>query len=415
MSDSLQIMLEQSILAMLLKDNNNYDKINRLETFHFQDESHKVIFKEIKLFLESGHPANILTLSGVLINKGIPNEYLKELLESATIDFNIDKYADILVDNYNKQSLVEFFKIAEKKIEEGISIKEIIDNIFTEIYKLTVNNKEKTTVNLEEAFNEISKSIQDNNKNKERIWTRFDKLDDIIGDLKPGNLLIIGGRPSAGKTSLATSIAINIATEGNGVVFISMEMTYTQIATKILSSLAQINTINISNQNLNNNELIKCLDTIDCFNKLKIFIHDTSNLNIGNLKQLIRFFKRNYGIKVFIIDYLQLIKSGKKIEKEREELAEVTRELKLMSKELEISMIALCQLSREIDKTGTPLLSHLSGSARLEQEADIVVIILKQDNEKIVKLHVIKNRHGRDGTCQLSFDGSTSTFHNILN
>jgi replicative DNA helicase len=264
--------------------------------------------------------------------------------------------------------------------------------------------------------------------------------------LHNGHLYILAARPSMGKSALAGNIAVNCALDtkyGGPVAFISLEMPYNQIVMRIMSGLSNVPLSNLINCHISRKDFHECLDTLKEFQNLPLYIHDTSAMSIGEIRTVLRQMKRKWGIKLAIVDYLQLVHSGSHQENRVNEVSRITRMLKSIAKELRIPVIALSQLSRSAEASKStkttadgnsedihkPQLWHLRESGSIEQDADVVMFIVREDYYKakeanageykapdnglgMAKVYVDKNRNGATGVVKLVYSSFTTSFKN---
>jgi len=247
------------------------------------------------------------------------------------------------------------------------------------------------------------------------IKTGFVGLDDHLGELRPGDLMLIAARPSVGKTAFLLALALNIAGAGHPVGFFSLEMTKQQLADRLLSQTAGVNSMRLKTGNLDSDHWQRIVEASGRLYDLPLFIDDTAGLTAYEVKQRARALRRKHGIGVLIIDYLQLIGADPVRGKTRnDEVSEISRSLKGLAKELELPTIAACQLNRHSERENrAPQLSDLRDSGSLEQDSDVVAFLHRSDGNE-VHLLIRKNRTGPCGTVRLHFDQATQNFRETI-
>ena len=302
---------------------------------------------------------------------------------------------------------------AEQRI---LNISKITDNdrIIEPVEVIT-----KTYQELEERYNRQQEGRLSG------INTGFKKLNEMTGGLQKNNLIIIGARPAMGKTSFALTLALNVALQKIGVAIFSLEMSKEQLTERLISIHGEINSNRMRNGTLNSDELNYIVETCTKLAEIPLFINDTSNISISQLRTKARKLKREKNIELIIIDYLQLMCGTKsKGDFNRvQEISEISRELKLLAKELNITVIALSQLSRNVEtrQDKRPMLSDLRESGAIEQDADIVAFLYREayynknaNDERHAELIIAKHRSGSIGKIDLKFKKQFCKFENYI-
>jgi len=456
------IEAEQALLAALLTSNSVYERISDfLKPEHFYDDTNGKIFEAISKLLENNQLADPLTLKNYFLQKDeialIGGErYLIELAKNSPILSNIKEYGNRIYDAYQRR---EILKISDEITNEASSFddvesnaSEIIEKAEVKLYNLS------STGEANQDFKKFSKSLTEAIKSAESAFKRegqlsgiptgFTDLDQLLGGFHKTDLLILAGRPSMGKTALATNIAfkmvnaksMNDENKKNVIGFFSLEMSSEQLATRILAEDSSISSEKIRRGQLNSNDFQKILKSSQTLSDLSLYIDDSPNLSISALRTRARRLKRKFGLDAIVIDYLQLIKPSLSRPDNRVlEIAEMTRNLKALAKELNIPVLCLSQLSRQVEQRDDkrPQLSDLRESGAIEQDADVVMFIYREEyyterkepspgtedyqkwQEKMAKIHnvaevlVAKQRHGPIGKVNLHFEGSTTKFSTL--
>ena len=457
----MNIEAEQALLAALLTSNSVYERISDfLRPEHFYDDINGKIFEAITKLLENNQLADPLTLKNYFLQKDemalIGGErYLIELAKNSPILSNTKEYGKLIYDLYQRR---EILKISDEITNEAnsfdleINASQIIEKAEVKLYNLS------STGNTNQDFKKFSKSLKDALTSAESAFKRegqlsgiptgFNDLDDLLGGLHKTDLIILAGRPSMGKTALATNIAFKIANTNsiddenkeNVVGFFSLEMSSEQLATRILAEDSSISSEKIRRGMFNSNDFQKIVQSSNTLSGLSLYIDDSPNISISALRTRARRLKRKYGLDIIVIDYLQLIRPTLNRPDNRVlEIAEMTRNLKSLAKELNIPVLCLSQLSRQVEQRDDkrPQLSDLRESGAIEQDADVVMFIYREEyyterkepspgtedyqkwQEKMARIHnvsevlVAKQRHGPIGKVNLHFEGSTTKFSNL--
>jgi replicative DNA helicase len=448
-------LIEQMILGTLLNNNDYFELVSDvLDTNFFANEHHQIFFKEIKERLHKGSIANIITLANSLQKYNINNDYLLEISKYVTNSDNIREYGMIIRELYIKRESMVLGDYLKEKAQEDNFLEEGIYKVEEKLYNLSTKTSDTHhTVSFGESLMGVKDNINALLSSQKRLvglTTGFVDLDALLGGLQNGGLYILAARPSMGKSALAGNIAVNCAldkTYGGPVAFISLEMPHNQIVMRIMSGLSNVPLGQLMNGHISRKDFNDCMDTLKQFYNLPIYIHDTSAMSIGEIKTVLRQMKRKWGIKLAIIDYLQLVHGGGTGHENRvAEVSRITRLLKATAKELRIPIMALSQLSRSAEanknkvstnaaagETGEdihkPQLWHLRESGSIEQDADVVMFIVREDYYKskegnqegyvppnngigLAKLYVDKNRNGKTGTVKLTYSSFTTSFKN---
>ena len=457
----MNIEAEQALLAALLTSNSVYERISDfLRPEHFYDDINGKIFEAIAKLLENNQLADPLTLKNYFLQKDQMeliggDRYLIELAKNSTILSNATTYGKLIYDLYQRR---EILKISDEITNEANSFdlethaSDIIEKAEVKLYNLSSTGEvnqdfKKFDKSLTEAINSAEAAFKRDGQ-LSGIPTGFTDLDQLLGGFHKTDLLILAGRPSMGKTALATNIAFKMVNTRsmddenkiNVVGFFSLEMSSEQLATRILAEDSSISSEKIRRGQLNSNDLQKIVKSSQTLGDLSLYIDDSPNLSISALRTRARRLKRKHGLDAIIIDYLQLIRPTLARPDNRVlEIAEMTRNLKALAKELDMPVLCLSQLSRQVEQRDDkrPQLSDLRESGAIEQDADVVMFIYREEyyterkepspgtedyqkwQEKMGKIHnvaevlVAKQRHGPIGKVNLHFEGSITKFSNL--
>ncbi len=465
---------ELALIGCILWDNKNYEKVSDfLNENHFVDETNKIIFSTIKNLLDKNIHVSPITLKNYLpddnddLNKV---NYLNQLKDSTPSTQNTYNYAKIIYDLYVKRNLVGVAHniIQETNSNNDQTAENLIENAENDLYNLSQNgNSDRSFVNFGNALQGAVEIISEAYKREGKIAgvpTGFKDLDNKLGGLHKSDLIIIAGRPSMGKTALGTNIAFNCAIkyqeekdefknkkiiDGGKVAFFSLEMSSEQLATRILAEQTKISGDKMRKAELNKNDFNKIAKISSELENLNLIIDDNPVLTIPTLRARARRLKRLHDINLIIIDYLQLMSasSNNRNDGRVQEISEITRGLKSIAKELNIPIIALSQLSRQVEQREDkrPQLSDLRESGTIEQDSDVVIFIYRESyylermmpirkteeddmkyNERMsrwqqltddsynkAEIIIAKQRHGPIGTVKMHFDANFTKFSDL--
>lgn len=431
---------EQSLLGGLMLDNNKWDDvIEKIITKDFFIYSHRIIFEEMKNLLELGKPIDLITLSDSLDKKGKIKTiggftYLAEVAKNTLSVANIIAYADII----KEHAVIREIITTSNEITDacysfnGKKSEDLLDLAESKIFQITekrLNNKQGP-----KSINQVLKKtiiqIESFNKNANNgitgLNTGYKDLNKKTLGLQPSELIIIAARPSMGKTTFAMNICENIAMlQDKPVLIFSLEMPGEQIMMRILSSLARVDQISLRTGQLNKEEWERISSTINILiDKNNMYIDDSSSLTPTEIRFRSRkMFREHGGLSLIMIDYLQLMRVPSLSYNRIMEIAEISRSLKSLAKELKIPVVALSQLNRSLEQRSDkrPVNSDLRESGSIEQDADLIMFIYRDEiyNENsntkgIAEIIIGKQRNGPLGTIRLTFNGKWSRFDNYI-
>lgn len=418
------IELEQILLGSLMNNNNLYDSIDTIININiFFEQTHQILYKFMYERFIAGKIADFYTIVGSCDQLSIDSDYLKSLyLFGEKTTANIVTYAEELVELYKRRKLLSIQNYIQTNLSK-ISSKQQINYLEQEIFSLTETTTSAKTFSFYEASVNVLKTTEQIIKSPNRqvgIGSPFVDLNKLLGGFKPGELIILAGRPSVGKTAFSANLMSHVCKNNTPTLFISLEMPYEQICMRLLSSLCDLPLSLLTRAQISKQQLHETMDNLDKFKTWPLYIHDTSYLTIGLLGSILRQMKRLYGIQLVIVDYLQLMDSGLRAESREQDISKISRALKLFAKEFNVPIIALSQMSRNIEqrKDGdSPKLSDLRGSGSIEQDADVIIFLYRQqeDNRNLITVSVAKNRNGALGEFQLLYNPEITTFNNYYN
>ncbi len=430
---------EQAVLACMFMSKYALDKaIDELNSDYFYVDNHKKIFKAITDLKEKGSPIDLTTITAELDKrkelKTIGGyEYLSEIINSTPTAANIDQYIRIINEKAILRRLYETAnQIAGNCYSKDESLNEILEDAEMSILNVVKTRKGTEFRTIQEVLYKTQADLEKLSKNKGEITgvaTGFYELDHMTTGLHPNELMILAARPGVGKTALALNIATNVVIDLDKTVAIfNMEMAAEQLVGRMISSIGQIDNYKIRTGHLENNDWKRVNEAISRLADTKLYLDDTAGMTIGEIRaKCRRLASSENGLSLIVIDYLTLIQGTSKYAGNRQqEVAEISRSLKTMAMELNVPVIALAQLSRNVEgrENKRPILSDLRESGSIEQDADIVAFLHRDDyynsenNDKDkdlseTELIIAKHRNGPTGTINLVFQKKTMTFVSV--
>lgn len=403
----------------------------------FYDEKNGKIFSSIQKLYESKTPLDLTTLTSDLQNRKILSEvggveYLTEILNFVPTAANVDYYIKSVEETALLRSLIETATaIASDGYDASDDVNETIDDAERKILNIVKNRKTSEFKTIQEVMARTEANLEQLAESKGEVTglpTGWYDLDKLTAGLHENQLIIIAARPAMGKTAFALNLATNVAINtGKTVALFNLEMGAEQLATRIISSLGQIEGYKLQTGRLLNDDWKRVNEAVSQLEDTNIFMDDTPGITIGEIRaKCRRLASSEKGLGLVIIDYLQLISGGKNYGTNRQqEVSDVSRTLKTMAMELNVPVIALAQLSRAVEgrEDKRPLMSDLRESGSIEQDADIVAFLYRddyynkearnEDNTSISELIIAKHRNGPTATIELLFKKNTSTFLNL--
>lgn len=430
---------EQSVLGSMFLSKYAVQKaVESLTSDLFYSDRNAKIFDAISTLTEKGKPVDLTTVATELedrkLLKQIGNiEYITEIINSVPTAANIDEYIKIVEEKAILRRLIEeATSIASDGYNTTEDFNDVLDNAEKKILNVVKTRKGSEFRSIQEVLSKTQSDLEKLAQTKNEITglqTGFYDLDKVTSGLHPNELIIIAARPAMGKTAFALNLATNIAMYNNKpVALFNMEMGAEQLAMRMLSSQGQIDGYKIRNGRLENNDWKRVNEAISRLSDTKIYIDDTPGMTISEIRaKCRRLASSESGLGIVIIDYLQLINGSAKYAGNRQqEVSEISRSLKTLAMELDIPIVALAQLSRTVEgrEDKRPLLSDLRESGSIEQDADIVAFLYRDDyytkqvsideNTSKSEFIIAKHRNGPTTTIDLVFKRNTSTFVSML-
>lgn len=426
---------EKALLgSIMLKQNAMYDIADSVRAEHFYATKHTYIFEAMMGLFEKGEPIDVITLSSKLKEtKRLESvggaAYLSELATAAPVAANVIYYADTVKDKSTRRNLISAAsEIGELGYQEDREVEEVVDEAQQAIFKIANSG---TTTNItsmhdavKDAFERLD-ALKSQGEGLRGVTTGYSALDNLLSGFMPSDLIILAARPSVGKTTLALDFARHAAIKGGvGVAIFSLEMSSQQLADRMLSSEAKVNAWKLRTGKItSDDDFDKIRDAISTLSQAPIYIDDRAHTTVLQIRATARRLKAEKNLGLIIIDYLQLItpSGSHKSDNIVQQVTEISRALKGIAREVNVPVIALSQLSRAVEQRGgRPRLSDLRDSGSIEQDADVVMFIHREDkNDKeserpnIADILVEKHRNGPVGAIELYFDGEKSTFLSI--
>ncbi len=427
---------EQSVIGGLMLDNRAWDDIaDIINEQDFYRHDHALILRSINALAENEQPYDVVTVSEWLGARGELDSigglaYLSILANDTPTAVNIKAYANIVREYSILRSLIQVGNeiSASAHNADGRPSKELVDEAERKVFLIA----EQGAGNRQgfEAINELLgravKRVEEMYRSDTAltgISTGFNNFDEKTSGLQKSDLIIIAGRPSMGKTSFAMNLAENAALHNeNSVAVFSMEMPGEQLALRMMSSLGRIDSHNLRTGKLDDHDWPRLISSVNMLSKAKLFIDDSAALTPTELRARTRRLKREHGLDLVIVDYIQLMQVGGSTENRATEISEISRSLKALAKELQVPIIALSQLNRSVEQRPDkrPIMSDLRESGSIEQDADVVLFIYRDEvynpesNDKgTAEIIIRKQRNGPIGTVRLSFLGQYTRFENF--
>ena len=418
---------EQAVLgSMLISSACVPGVIEQLKPEDFYVETNRLIFDTISQMFTEGRPIDPVTVLEEMKAAGYKNhanrEYFLQLIETTPSATNVEEYTAIVRGKSMlrelQQASSEIIDMTRQEEEDPQTIADLAEQ---KIYAVRQGREVKGFASINEAIREVYDQLDELAANPGKlpgIPTGFSMLDQYIGGLNKSDLILMAARPGMGKTAIALNMALHAARKsGKTVVIFQLEMSKSQLATRLLSSEALVDSKKLRMGNLNDDDWQRMAGATDLLQRLPILIDENSGITVPEMKAKCRRLGKDLGL--IVIDYLQLMHSPKHSDNRVQEVAEISRSLKIMAKELQVPVLCCSQLSRgpESRSDKRPMLSDLRESGSIEQDADIVLFIYRDDyynneseKKNAAELIVAKNRHGETGTVELQWMGQFTSF-----
>tara|TARA_A100001015_G_C15009718_1_gene722410 strand:- start:708 stop:2069 length:1362 start_codon:yes stop_codon:yes gene_type:complete len=426
------IEAEQSILgALMISKDAIASVLGQIQPEDFYVSRHAEFFKAILSLYQKNEAIDVVTVVDELnklntIEKAGGREYIVDVLNSVPTAANVHHYVEIVKEKAILRKMITAgTNVVSKAFEDSEESDELLNNSIKEFMEISKDNTDNDFAKIGEVVNNVWDDISESYGKEDQILgtpTGFKDFDLLCSGFQPSDLIILAARPAMGKTTLAMNFGLNAALQSNaGVAVFSLEMPKEQLALRMLSSEAKVDMARLKTANIAEQEYRGLAKALGRLSEAPIFIDDTPGISPMQLRAKCRRLMMEHEIKIIVIDYLQLMRIGRKrIESRFQEVSEIVREIKAIAKELNVNVIALSQLSRDVEKRGAdalPKLSDLRESGEIEQTADMVLFIHREDyydstNSKtgLASLVIAKHRNGPTGRIELVFRKDVSRF-----
>ena len=418
--------------SMLLEENAISQAIELLEENYFYNESHREVFKAIISIYTKNKPADLITVIEELKrNNGLEKaggaSYITSLTQAVPTAANIAHYAKIVREKYVLRSLITAgTQIISESYQGESGADELLDKAERLVFEIMTRKTDTSTVPISEVVKDSIEQIDGLYQRRESITgiaTGFHEFDIMTAGLQPSDLIIIAGRPSMGKSALAACIAQHAGViEGIPTVVFSLEMAKSQLAQRMLCSHAKVEFHKVRTGFLSQSDWPKLTNAASKLSEAPIFIDDTPTISALELRAKARRLKSRHDIKLVIVDYIQLMHGSSRADNRQQEISEISRSLKALARELEAPVIGISQLSRAVEARSDrrPQLSDLRESGAIEQDADVVLLLLRDEyynptpeNRGLAELIVAKQRNGPVGSINLAFIKEYTRFESL--
>ncbi|MDD2202116.1 MAG: replicative DNA helicase [Firmicutes bacterium] len=424
---------EQSTLGSMLLDKEAIATAAEiLVAEDFYRDAHRIIFDALISLFNKGEPADLITVTEALRQRNALEDvggasYISTLANTVPTSANCEYYARIVKNKSTMRALVAAgSQIASIGYDQTSDVGESLDKAEQLIFRISQRGETGTVSDMKTVLMSTFDRIERLYTTKGAITglsTGFAEVDNMLSGLQPSELIVIAGRPSMGKTAFALNIAEHVgATEGKPVLIFSLEMSREQLAQRMLCSQATVDGQRLRRGNLLEADWERLSHAIGRLSEAPIFIDDSPSATALDIRTRARRLKAEQGLSLIIIDYLQLVQGHARSENRNQEIAEITRSLKTLARELQVPVVSLAQLSRAVEATADkrPLLSHLRESGEIEQSADVVAFIYREDYYKpdterrnIAEIIIAKQRNGPTGTIELAWQREYTRFRNL--
>ena len=424
---------EKSVLgSMMLEEGAIGTAVEHIDALAFYGESHQTIFSTMISLYNERKNVDLITLSDRLKSDGNLEKvggisYLTALVEFVPSAANVEYYINIVKEKSIQRALIKnATDIITQSYAPGVEIDELVDQAERLIFQIAVSREKQKMVHIKDLIKQSIEVIDSLYQRKEHITgiaTGFTEFDNMTSGLQKSDLIIIAGRPSMGKSALAVCMGEYASSEKKiPVAFFSLEMSKEQLVQRLLCSQARVDAHKLRSGFLSPSDWPKLTAAAGRLSSTPIFIDDTPAISVLELRAKARRLKANYDVKLIVLDYLQLMRTSTKVESRQQEISEISRSLKALARELSVPIIAISQLSRAVEsrQDHRPQLSDLRESGAIEQDADLVVLLMREEyynpteeNRGIADVIIAKQRNGPVGTVKLTFVKEYMRFENL--
>ncbi len=402
----------------------------------FHRPAHAVIFDLMVRCYDRTATIDVVQINQMLVDQGLLEDvggldYLVHLAESVPTAANADRYARIVRE---KATLRELITAAGETLRDAhsgdLEVAQVLEGAEQRIFRIAQHREQQVASSLSELLEEVMRSIEEADGGATGVPSGFSELDEMLNGLQPGELLILAARPSMGKTAFALNIAEQMAVAGHGVGVFSLEMGKQQLVQRMLCARGRIDSQRMRRSLLREDDFKRLMAACADLQEAPIYIDDTPGLSLLQLRSKARRMKDRFGIKAIVIDYLQLMSTGGRVESRQIEVSEMSRGVKAMARELKVPVLCLSQLNRAAEQREghRPRMSDLRESGSIEQDADVVMMLhreeyyhrgdsdwLDQNPDKlgVAEVIVAKQRNGPTGVVTLAWDAASTKFHDL--
>jgi replicative DNA helicase len=424
---------EKSVLGAILIDKDAMiDVVEFLRPEHFYSDQHGIIFAAMVTLFEAHEPIDIVTLTSALKSSGTLKaaggaSAVAELLNAVPTSAHAQQYGRIIVEHFTKRRLIETAaKVTTLAFKDEGTAREILDQAEQEIFAISQGALRRDFIPIKDALAASFDRLDELHKRAgglRGVPTGFSELDFKLAGMQDSNLIILAARPGTGKTAMVLNIAQHIAVkEKLPVGIFSLEMSKEELVDRLLVAQADIDAWKLKTGKLSDDDFTRLSEAMGELAEAPIYIDDTPGMNILEMRTKARRLQMEHGVKLIIMDYLQLADSGRKFDNRVQEVSVISQSLKNLARELRLPVLACSQLSRAVEARGTrvPELSDLRESGSIEQDADVVMFLYRQEQDQAnwgeqiaTKLRIAKHRNGPLGEIDLMFVGNRIRFYGM--
>jgi len=424
---------EQSVLGAILIDKDAFiDIAEFLRPEHFYQDTHRYIYESMIALFEAHEPVDSVTVTSQLKKMGKltaagGHAYISELLDVVPTSAHAAQYGHIIKENYIKRELISVAaSINETAFKQEGSARELVDAAEQELFAISQQSTRRDFIPIKDALAASFDRLDELHKSAggfRGVPTGFKDLDFKLSGMQDSNLLILAARPGTGKTAMVLNISQFVGViQKMPVGIFSLEMSKEELVDRLLVSQADIDAWKLKTGKLTDDDFTRLSDAMGQLAEAPLFIDDTPGLNIMEMRTKARRLQVEHGVKFIIVDYLQLCDSGRRFDNRVQEVSMISQSLKNLARELKVPVLACSQLSRAVESRGTriPELSDLRESGSIEQDADVVMFLYREENDQMnwgdqipTKLRIAKHRNGPLGEIDLMFKGDRIKFYGV--
>lgn len=421
---------EQAVLGALLIDREAVTIVSELiKPDNFYSDINRMIYEAMLTLWDERKPIDLLTLTSTLkkkkqLEKVGGSSFLSSLANVVPTAANVEHYAGIVRERYIRRSMISLgAQMTDSAFQEEKGAAEILDEVEQSIFRVSQEHVQQGFIHIKETLAESFDRLDTLHKSGGRfrgVETGFVDLDNLLSGMQPSNLLILAARPGTGKTAFVINSSMFVASQKNPVAIFSLEMSKEELVDRLLVCKSEIDAWKLKTGRLNEQDFEKLSLAMGELAEYPIFIDDTPGISVAEIRTKARRLHLEHGLKMVVIDYLQLANPGKRLENRNQEVSYISQSMKNLARELRIPVLALSQLSRAVEHRGgdkKPQLADLRESGAIEQDADVVMFLYSPDEEmtpqRIIRVLVAKHRNGATGEKELLFKGDKMKFYNI--